>query len=287
MSTVNDNYPKPTTATDEQLKQFAVQQYAQAQVRQHNFPTEVISLPSQGKVYDPSSSLASGKVEMKYMTAREEDILTSANLIRQGIVLDKLMQSMIVSPINYNDLVIGDKNAIMIAARILGYGKDYEVDITCPAGKEEHQKVVDLTTVPEKNIPSDVDLINGINVFKFTLPTSKRVVTFKLLTHGDEKDIQAELDGLKKFAKKDSVDKELSTRLRYGIISIDDNSDKRYITDVVENQLLAIDSKALRKYIKSVSPDVRFEVSFNCEHCGHVEEALAFNIDSNFFWPRY
>ena len=107
MSTVNDNYPKQ--ATDEQLKQFAVQQYAQAQARQHNFPTEVINLPSQGKVYPEGNPLTSGQIEMKYMTAREEDILTSANLIRQGIVLDKLMESLIVSSVKLDDLIIGDK----------------------------------------------------------------------------------------------------------------------------------------------------------------------------------
>jgi len=285
MSTVNDNYPKSNPVSDEQLKEFAVQQYAQAQVRQHNFPTEVISLPSQGKVYTANNPLSSGKIEMKYMTAREEDILTSANLIKQGIVLDKLMQSMIVSPINYNDLIIGDKNAIMIGARVLGYGKDYEIDVACPACTQKNHTTVDLTQLPEKNIPETVTQVD-VNVFEFTLPQSKRTVTFKLLTHGDEKAIQTELDALKKAAKKDGIDKELSTRLKYAIQSIDSNSDRKYISDFVENQLFAMDSKALRTYMKVCSPDQKFEINFTCEHCGHVEETLAFSIDSNFFWPK-
>jgi hypothetical protein len=284
MTTVNDNYPK-TEVSDLHLKELALQNYQTQQVRQHNFPTEVISLPSQGKVYPEGNPLASGKIEMKYMTAREEDILTSANLIRQGVVLDKLMQSMIVSPINYNDLVIGDKNAIMIAARILGYGKEYEVEITCPKCETESKVNIDLLSLPEKNILDTATQISN-NEFEFTLPKSGRVVTFKLLTHGDEKALQAELDVLKKSAKKDSVDKELSTRLRYGIVSIDGNSDKKYIADVVENQILAMDSKALRKYIKDVAPDVKFEIDFVCENCSHVEEALTFSIDTNFFWPK-
>jgi hypothetical protein len=283
MTTVNDNYPK--TATDEQLKEFAVQQYTQAQVRQHNFPTEVISLPSQGKVYPENNPLSSGKIEMKYMTAREEDILTSANLIKQGIVLDKLMQSMIVSPINYNDLIVGDKNAIMIAARILGYGKDYEADVTCPNCLKKNSIVVDLTKLPEKNIAESAKQVST-NLFEFTLPQSKRVVTFKLLTHGDEKAIQAELDSLKKSAKKDTIDKELSTRLRHAIQSVDGESERKYIADFVENQLLAMDSKALRKYIKETAPDQKFEIEFVCENCDHVEETLAFSIGTTFFWPN-
>lgn len=285
MSTVNDNYPKSNPVSDEQLKEFAVQQYAQAQVRKHNFPTEVVSLPSQGKVYPENNPLSSGTIEMKYMTAREEDILTSANLIKQGIVLDKLMQSMIVSPINYNDLIIGDKNAIMIAARVLGYGKDYEVEVTCPKCSKDSKVEVDLTKLPEKSIPETVIQKNN-NAFEFTLPKSGRVVTFKLLSHGDEKSIQSELDAIKKAAKKDSIDPELSTRLRYGIVSIDGVTDRKYINDTVENQILAIDSKALRKYIKDIAPDVKFEIDFVCEHCSHEEEALTFLIDTNFFWPK-
>jgi hypothetical protein len=284
MTKVNDNYPK-TEVSDLHLKELALQNYQTQQVRQHNFPTEVISLPSQGKVYPEGNPLASGKIEMKYMTAREEDILTSANLIRQGVVLDKLMQSMIVSPINYNDLVIGDKNAIMIAARILGYGKEYEVSVTCPNCTKKNSVIVDLNTLPEKNIPDTATRIDT-NVFEFTLPQSKRVISFKLLTHGDEKSIQTELESVKKSAKKDTVDKELSTRLRYAIQSIDGNTDRKYIADFVENQLLAMDSKALRKYMKDCAPDQKFEIEFVCEHCDHVEEALAFSIGTTFFWPN-
>jgi hypothetical protein len=94
------------------------------------------------------------------------------------------------------------------------------------------------------------------------------------------------LESQKKIAKKDSIDKELSTRLRYTIQTIDGNSDKTYITNFVENELLAIDSKAFRKHIKEISPDQKFETTFECENCDHVEEALVFNIDSNFFWPK-
>ena len=284
--TVNDNYPKKgQEMTDEQIKQLAIQNMQRQEVQNTGFPTEIISLPSKGILYPENNPLRSGTIEMKYMTAREEDILTSTNLIKQGVVLDKLMQSMIVSPIKYNDLVIGDKNAIMIASRILGYGKQYEVEITCPNCDKKTKLEVDLTTLPEKNIPDSVNLV-GVNLFEFTLPQSQRVVTFKILTHGDEKKIQYELDAIKKTAKRDSIDKELTTRLKYIIQSIDGNTDKSAINYFIDNELFAIDSKALRGYIKDVSPDQKFQIEFQCNHCDHEEEALVFSIDTNFFWPK-
>ena len=153
MATVNDNYPKKDVEmSDEQIKQLALQNYKQQEIKKTNFPTEVIDLPSKGVLYPEGHPLASGKIEMKYMTAREEDILTSQNLIRQGIVLDKLFQSMIVTPINYNDIIVGDKNAIMVAARVLGYGKDYSVTVTCPECANKNQIHINLAELPEQSL---------------------------------------------------------------------------------------------------------------------------------------
>jgi hypothetical protein len=177
-------------------------------------PTEVVDLPSKGLLYPKTNPLSSGTVEMKYMTAKEEDILTNQSFIQKGIVLDKLLQSLIVSDIDYNDLIIGDKNAIMIAARVLGYGKDYSFQY------KGQEVTVDLTTMQDK--PFDESTITqGINEFKFTLPKSGTNLTFKILTHGDELKIDRELEGLKKI-NKDNVP-ELSTRLKYIITSIEDN----------------------------------------------------------------
>jgi hypothetical protein len=107
--------------------------------QKQKFPTEMVELPSKGLLYPKDSPLASGKIEMKYMTAREEDILNKSKLYSKGVVIDKLLQSLIVTPINYGDLLVGDKNAILIASRILGYGKDYEFEY---AGEKQ---VVDLS----------------------------------------------------------------------------------------------------------------------------------------------
>jgi len=154
-------------------------------------PTEIVTLPSKGLLYSKESPLSKGEIEMRYMTAAHEDILTNANYIRQGTVIDKLLKALIVTDIDYNELLVGDKNALLIAARILGYGKDYTINHN---GKEV---TVDLTQLSEKIV--DESLFKaGINEFTFTLPKSENVVTFKVLTHGDEQKIDAEIKGLQK-----------------------------------------------------------------------------------------
>lgn len=285
MSTqVTDSYPNKQL-TDAQLKELALQNFKQADVKAYNFPTEIIDLPSQGKLYAPDSPLSSGKIEMKYMTAKEEDILTSANLIKQGVVLDKLFQSLIVSPIKYNDLVTGDKNAIMVAARVLGYGKDYQVKLTCPNCGAEHELTLDLSNIKDKNIGEDAQMV-APNEFKFTLPVSKREVTFKLLTHGDEKRIEFYLDSIKKKSNKESVSPELSTRLKNIIVSVDGNTDKQFIEHFVDNELFSQDSKVLRTHIKSIAPDVDLTFEFECDKCGHTKGDMAIPIGVEFFWPN-
>jgi len=236
------------------------------------FPTEIIELPSKGLIYPKDNPLSSGKLEMKYMTAKEEDILTNQNYLAKGIVLDKLLESLIVTKINYNDLITGDKNALLIASRVLGYGKDYEFKY----GGETLS--IDLTTLKDKNLnPKDLKE-EGVNEFDFTLPFSKNSLTFKLLTHGDEKAIDRELEGLKKI-KKDLVP-ESTTRLKYIITSIDSDREKKSIREFVDNYLLAKDARVLREEIRKVSPDV--ELKYYGED---VEEGIDIPISLTFFWP--
>ena len=151
------------------------------------FPTEVVDLPSKGLLYPKESPLSSGKIEMKYMTAKEEDILTNQNYISKGIVLDKLLQSLIVSDVDYNELIAGDQNAIMVAARVLGYGKDYEFSYN----GEKH--TVDLTTLKDKEFNESL-ITPHKNEFSYKLPHSGNEITFKILTVGDEVKIKKELD---------------------------------------------------------------------------------------------
>ena len=240
------------------------------QVTKHNFPTEIVDLPSKGLLYPEDSPLRSGQIEMKYMTAKEEDILTNSNYIQQGIVLDKLLESLIVTKINFKELLIGDKNAILIASRILGYGQDYEFELNGKTYK------VDLTTLKDKELPEDVDYSKG-NEFHFTLPASKDEITFKLLSHGDELAIERELKGLKKINPNASP--ELSTRLKYIITSVNNDRENKTIREFVENQLLARDSRALRQEIKRISPDINLTIQ------GDNGEDIAIPINLNFFWP--
>jgi len=234
-------------------------------------PTEVIELPSKGLLYPEGSELAKGTIEMKYMTAKEEDILTNQSYIQKGIVLDKLMKSLIVSKINYDDLLIGDKNAIMVAARILGYGKDYSFSVL----GEDH--TVDLSTLDNK--PLDEELFkDGKNNFEFTLPHSGNHVTFKLLTHKDEQDINRELEGLKKINKDNSP--ELTTRLKHLITSVEGKTEKKDIREFVDNYLLARDSRALREYIKEIQPDV--DLTFFPDGSN---DRVNIPIGVSFFWP--
>jgi hypothetical protein len=237
----------------------------------YSTPTETVDLPSQGLIYPESSPLSSGKIEMKYMTAREEDILTNQNYISKGTVLDELIKSLIVSDVSYEDLVVGDKNALLVAARILGYGKDYKFEYD----GEEYD--IDLTTIENKPIDPK-SFKKGVNEFKFTLPSTGTEITFKLLTGVDEKKINAELDGLKKINKNSSP--EMSTRLKYIITSVGENRDLKDIRSFVDQQLLARDSRALREYIKEVQPDV--DLTFFPEGSN---DKVSIPIGLSFFWP--
>jgi len=235
-------------------------------------PTEQVELPSKGLLYPEDNPLASGQVEIKYMTAKEEDILTNQSYIKKGIVLDKLLQSLIVDKaIKYDDLIVGDKNALLIAARILGYGATYEFEY------DGERQTVDLSNLD--NTPFDETLITkGKNEFDFQLPKTKNNISFKILNGKDERSVERELQGLRKINKDASP--ELSTRLKYIITAVEGNPDKKGIREFVDNYLLAQDSRALRNYIKEVQPDV--DLTFFPE--GSNQEATI-PIGLNFFWP--
>ena len=235
-----------------------------------NIPTEIIDLPSKGLLYPEGNPLSSGQIEMCYMTAKHEDILTNQSYIQKGNVLDKLLQALIVSKINYNDLVTGDKNAIMVAARILGYGKDYTFNY------DGIEHTVDLTSIDNKPFEHTN---KGVNEFNYTLPSTNTNITYKILTHGDEQKIQAELDGLKKINKDASP--ELSTRLKYLITSVNEDRETKTIREFVDNHLLARDSRELRKHIKENQPDI--DLVFTTEN-GNITDIP---VSIKFFWPDF
>jgi hypothetical protein len=241
-------------------------------------PTEQVTLPSKGLLYPKDNPLSSGVIEMKYMTAKEEDILTNSNYIRQGVVIDKLLQALIVTPIKYDDLLIGDKNAILVAARILGYGKDYSFKYTNQYNQEVEANV-DLTQLKEKELDKSIQL--GKNEFSFTLPKSGNEITFKLLTHGDEKNIEAEIKGMKKIDPTKTYD--ITTRMKFIITSIEGKREQKSIRDFVDNYLLAPDARALREHYNQIQPDVLLK--YIPENEDYTGEGIDVPINLNFFWP--
>ena len=244
------------------------------------YPTEQIDLPSKGLIYPPESPLSKGVIEMKYMTAKEEDILSNANFIKNGTVIDKLLQSMIVTPIDYNQLLNGDKNAILIAARILGYGKDYEFIYTDPVTGVSEKATADLTTLESKQIDETL-FTPGKNEFNFQLPFSKVTITFKLLTHGDENKIEKEIKGLEKVNVNGAYD--VTTRLKHTIIAVNGDKDIATVREFCDN-MLARDVKALREQINKVMPDVNMKIDV-VKANGDVVEGVDLPIGINFFWP--
>ena len=278
---------KTTTAsssstTTSQANPVFTQQSDQA--RKFEYPSEVVDLPSQGWFYDPSSPLASGKIEIKYMTAREEDILTSQNLIKKGVVLDKLLEALIVTPgVKLDEILVGDKNAIFVAARILAYGKDYKIKFKDPSNNEDVEDTIDLSLIEPKEFDFD-KFERGRNLFSFELPFSKKTVHWSLLTHNDEQNIENELKAIKKFTKNKNETAEVTTRLKYVIKSIDGEEDKAKIKSFVDRELLARDSLAFREFIKENTPDLDMTFNFESEDTGY-EERMTIPLGVDFFYP--
>jgi len=243
------------------------------------FPTEIIDLPSKGYFYPEKSPLSSGTVELKYMTAKDEDVLTSQNLIAKGTVLDVLLANLMIDKkIKVSDLLIGDKNALLIAARVLAYGKNYEFELVSPVTGEPTTHNLDLTSL--KDIPVDFSkLPKGKNEFEFSLPTSKRVIKYKLLTSGDVDNIDREAKSLNKIS---DIDRTLTTRLKSMIIEVDGNTEKQTINNFVDNEFFAVDSLAFREHIVDNTPDIDLEISVDIDG-EEVEVAVPMTVQ--FFWP--
>ena len=245
---------------------------------EHKFPTEVIDLPSLGKVYPKDSPLADGKIELKYMTTKEEDILMSENLIKKGVVVEKLLDSLIVTKnIKQNDLVLGDKNAVLVAARILAYGPEYQVEVTNPQNLDQKVKhTFDLSQCPFKKLPDEVDYSG--NSFEYTTPIGKNKIKFKLLTGVEEAIINKELKQTKKYG----LDSDVTTRLRHTITEVDGDNSKETILSFSQN-MLARDSIALRKYMNDIAPDI--ELTQEIELGGDTV-SVSIPLTVEFFWPQ-
>jgi len=240
------------------------------------FPSEMIDLPSGGKLYPKGSPLREGKIEIKYMTAKEEDILTSQNLIKKGLVIDQLLNALIVDKsLNIKDLFLGDKNAIMVASRILAYGPEYTVEMMSPITDERVTHTFNLSELDYKPLPADIKYDK--NEFTFKLPYSGLELKYKILNGVDEDNIEKELKAVQRLG----TSKEITTRLKKAIISINGENDPNTINIGVDN-MIARDSLAFRKEISRITPDILLEQTIEMEG---EEVTVDIPMAASFFWP--
>ena len=248
-------------------------------------PTEIVPLPSKGLVYSSEHALQ-GKdfVEINSMTAREEDILTSRALIKKGTVITQVIRSCITNKsIDVNSLLSGDKNALMIAIRITGYGSDYGVEIACPSCDEKFKNTFDLNELPIRNF--NIEPVNaGENLFSFMLPKIQKEVLFKFLTGNDEEELSRATERKKKVLGSDMADSNVTARLINSVYSFNGITDKGKIAQVIRN-LPAFDSLALREYIDDNEPGVQMLQYATCPHCGEESE-VNIPLGVEFFWLR-
>jgi transcription elongation factor Elf1 len=244
--------------------------------------TEYIPLPSKGKLYPKQHPLHNKEsIEIKQMTAKEEDILTSRSLLKKGLALDKLIESLVVDKsINTDTLIIEDRNAIIIAARITAYGSAYDTTVTCPSCNEKVKNTFNLNekldTVEQRDMTAE---INEDGLFGVVLPNTKWNVVCRALNGYDEKQLLRTSETKK---KNDINDTMILDQLKSMIVQIQGVNDKKVIENAI-TVMPAGDSKFLRKYYQQVVPTVDMRQPFTCSSCG-FEETLEVPLNADFFW---
>ena len=247
-----------------------------------SIPTDFVKLPSGGKVYPVGSALHNVReLEVRYLTAADEDILTSRSLLRNGTALDRVLENCLIDKnIKAEELISGDKNSLITFLRVNGYGPKYKVNMTCPACGEDSDYEFDLSNIQMKELTLEPVSI-GENAFSYQLPSGSEVL-FKFLNSAEEKSIADMQDKIKKRTNS-PIDRNVTTRLKNIIISVDGNDDKSFINQYVDN-MNVMDSRSFRGFIEKNTPDLEMKGEFNCVHCGHKEE-VDIPITVAFFWP--
>ena len=242
-------------------------------------PVESVPLPSRGMLYSPDSTIYNREtIPIKAMTAREEDILSSQAYIKEGTVITNLIKSCVTDKtFDIDDLVIGDRSALMVSIRITGYGSDYGVLATCKSCDHKNKVNVNLSELKIDRLKIQ-PIEEGRNEFEFTLPVTKKKVTFKFLSMKDDKERSAEQSVLNT-----ATGESITGFLRHSILSIDGIKDKNKIRHFVNN-MPAFDSKSLRKFIRENEPGMDMTSEFKCENCNFKNE-FEVPLTSEFFWP--
>jgi len=269
-------------------QQAQMQGFATRNVMQDDFgmdiPVESVPLPSQGKIYPvDSASYNRETIDIKAMTAKEEDILTSRALIKKGTVITELLKSCIVDrSIDVDNLISGDRNALMTAVRITGYGAAYKAEVSCPDCGESSEQEFNLSELPIKRLSIE-PVVPGENAFEFELPVSKKKVVFRFLTGKDERDMSIAADRRKKKKLSGDIDNNVTGRLAQCIVSINGITDKNKISTFVRN-MPARDSRMLRKYMDDNEPGIEMKSWMECSNCMETAE-VDLPIGASFFWP--
>lgn len=248
-------------------------------------PVDIVPLPSEGKVYSPSTGMNNAQgLEIKAMTAKEEDILMSQALIKKGTVIKELVKSCLTNKhINVNDMLIGDRDALMVSIRITGYGSRYVSDVNCPkCGIKNEEHPFDLSDLGIKPLELNPE-IDGVNEFSFNLPVSKKRVTFKFLTSQDDENLAIEESRKRKLLGDQYIHGSVTTSLFAHILSVSSVRDRNQIKRFVDN-MPALDSSSLRKYINQNRPGLDMSLDFRCSSC-NMESRVDLPIGFTFFWP--
>lgn len=241
-------------------------------------PTEFVDLPSQGRFYAQGHPLhGKDSIEIKQMTAKEEDILTSRTLLKKGVALEKLIESIIVDKsIRPSSLLVGDRNAIIIAARVSGYGNDYTTTVQCPSCETKQQYEFDLNDahVEHGNLSEDLGITDyGDGTIGCILPRTQAEIRARLLTGREEVAL----------TNKRNTEGLVSKQLRSIVVSVNGDSSPQAINYLVEN-MPSRDSRHLRAIIRQATPDVDLTQQFSCTNCGHTQE-MEVPLTADFFWP--
>ena len=250
-------------------------------------PTEFIELPSAGKFYPPGHPLQGQEtLELRYMTAKEEDILTDRSLLKKGVAIDRALQNLIVdSRVKVNDLLMGDKNALLVAARVTGYGAEYVTNVTCPSCQnvDEHQfdlQNLSFVDVETAMVEHDVHLTDR-NTFVLTLPVSKAQIECRMLTGQDETAIAKIAT---RSAKSNNGPGLLTTQLGKTIVSINGDPNPVQI-GILATTMPARDSRYVRKVLASVVPNIDMTQEYSCTNCDYTAD-LEVPLTADFFWPK-
>ena len=247
-------------------------------------PTDFVDLPSGGKFYPKDSPLyGAEKLEVRYMTAKEEDLLVSPGLIKAGIAMDRVIESLLIDKrIRAKDLLVGDKSAILINIRKNAFGEDYEFGFYCAKCGEANKQVKDLNDIQIKELKTDEGCsITEHGTILLKLPKSKATVELKFLKGEDETAIEQVIE---KRTKNNLAEESLLIRYRYMMVSVNGNSDMETIVSFIET-MPVLDSRILRKKYSELNPDILLNYSADCKKCGHTTEG-GVPIMADFFWPK-